>query len=73
MVENHYEFIVTYENRFYFSTSERTCPSTQPDKAKRIYKDLCERFPESEGFNVLVSKITCYGQQVTLDFIKGDV
>ena len=68
MVENHYEFIVTYENRFYFSTSERACPTTQRDKAKKLYKDLCERFPESEGFNVIVSKITCYGEDVTLKF-----
>ena len=73
MVENHYEFIVTYENRFYFSTSVRTCPTTQPEKAKQLYNDLCTRFPESEGFNVLVEKIVCYGQQVTLDFIKDKI
>ena len=68
MVENHYEFIVTYENRFYFSTSERTCPTTQRDRAMQLYNDLCERFPESEGFNVIVNKITCYGEDVSLAF-----
>ncbi len=68
MVECHFEFIVTLNRRFYFSTSVRSCPTSRPDKARQLYNDLCERFPESEGFEVLVEEVTCYGTQRTLDF-----
>lgn len=73
MIESYYEFVVTYENRFYFSTSERSCPLTQTKKAKDLYQELCNRFPESEGWNVIVHKIVCYGHDTTLDFIKESI
>ena len=34
------------------------------------YTELCERFPESEGFEVSVTEWKCVGHQVTLQWIK---
>ena len=69
-MESYFEFNVAFEGRHYFATASRSFPNTQKDKAMRFYKDLCERFPESEGFSVTVVEWECVGHHRTLDFIK---
>lgn len=72
-MESYFEFNVSYEGRHYFATSPRSFPTCQPDKAKRFYTDLCERFPESEGFNVSVTAWECVGHPKTLEWIKEGI
>ena len=69
-MESYFEFNVAYEGRHLFATAPRSFPSYRVDKAKRFYADLCERFPESEGFSVEVTKWECFGYPVTLDEIE---
>ena len=69
-MESYFEFNVAHEGRHLFATAPRSFPSCQPDKAKRFYAELCERFPESEGFSVSVTKWECVGYPVTMQWIK---
>ena len=54
----------------YFATAPRSFPACQPDRAKKYYTELCERYPESEGFTVSVTQWECIGHSVTLQWIK---
>lgn len=68
-MESYFELTVAYEGRFLFSTSSRSFPSSSPDRAKQFYKELCYRFPESEGFSVSVIEWECVGHPVTLKWM----
>ena len=72
-MESYFEFNVAHEGRHLFATAPRSFPSCQPDKAKSFYSELCERFPENEGFSVSVTRWECIGHGVTLDFIKEGI
>ena len=69
-MESYYEFNVAWEGKHYFATAPRSFPNTRKDKAMQFYKDLCERFPEIEGFSVTVVEWECVGRHRTLDSIK---
>lgn len=37
-----------------FTTAKRSCPTQ--DDAKRVYQELCKRFPAKEGWEVTVTR-----------------
>lgn len=69
-MESYFEFNVAHEGRHLFATAPRSFPSCQPLKAKRFYFELCERFPESEGYSVSVTLLECVGHPVSLQWLK---
>lgn len=69
-MESYFEFNVAHEGKHVFATDSRSFPASQPGRAWRFYAELCERFPESEGFIVSVTKWECFGHPCTLEFIK---
>ena len=69
-MESYFEFNVAYEGKHLFATAPRSFPSSLEGKAKQFFAELCERFPESEGFSVSVTEWKCYGHPVTLSWLK---
>lgn len=69
-MESYFEFNVALNGHHLFATAPRSFPNTRRDEAKRFYKDLCEKYPEHEGYSVSVTEWVCVGYSRTLDFIK---
>lgn len=61
-IVNHYEINVSLNGRHFFATANRS--ATTEGEAKRLFKELTQRFPESEGFKVEVSSIECTSYRI---------
>lgn len=69
MIQDHYEFNIVFNGRHLFATDSRS--ATSGWEAKRLYSELVQRFPESEGFKVQVTHIKCRGSAInSIDDIK---
>jgi len=51
-----YEINVSLNGTHYFATHDRSLQNHLTDKVKEIYEDFKQRFPESEGFKITVTR-----------------
>jgi len=61
----HYEINVSLNGQHYFGTHERS--ATNGDKAYDLARDLRERFPKSEGFEVTLWYYTGTSKRMDID------
>lgn len=61
----YYEINVTYNNKHFFATADRSI--TNKDKLKEVYNTIKEKFPESEGYSVTVSKWETVGRYIDMN------
>lgn len=62
LIQDHYEINVSLNGKHFFATDERSCV-TEHDM-KKVLAELQKRMPESDGFVITVTKITCRGRQI---------
>ena len=61
-MQDHYEINVSHYGSHFFATAPRSCVSeTQMNK---VFREIKNRFPESEGFKVTVTYYTVKGREV---------
>lgn len=63
-MESHYEINVSLKGQHLFATAPRSCRSLQD--VRKVYLQITERFPESEGFKVTVTNWNVEGESVDL-------
>jgi hypothetical protein len=61
MTQNHFEINISRNGRHFFATHERSCKTEAEFLA--LVPILKLKFPESEGYEIQVSKIECWGKQ----------
>ena len=62
-MESFIEITVSKDGKFIFSTSPRSCPETST-KWTDLYALFREKFPESEGYKIIVIDWHCSGQHI---------
>jgi hypothetical protein len=72
MTYRHFTINVARDGRHFFGTHERS--TTSPEDLKKVYHEIRERFPESDGFSVdIIGKVE-YGHGLSIgnvdDYIK---
>ena len=68
-MQSFYEINVSKNGKYVFSTAERS--ATDIWQAKKVYKLLKEKFPESEGYKVEVTYWNCLGHDVASEELEG--
>jgi hypothetical protein len=63
----YYEINVSLNTQHFFATSERSISNMKD--LKKIYNILKEKFPEEEGYKIIVTKWDKIGHSVDLDSI----
>jgi hypothetical protein len=58
----YYEINVAKNGQHYFATSERSISTKE--KAKELFDKLSESFPESDGYNITVSRWEHRGENI---------
>ena len=61
----YYEINVSYNGRHLFATAERSITTEQ--KAKEMYRLFLKNFPESEGYNINVTRWNKSGTPIEFD------
>ena len=61
-MESHYEINVSKNGQHFFATAPRSCITVQT--ARTVFKALCKRFPQSEGFEITVTHWEGQGTQL---------
>lgn len=60
-----YEINVSLNGQHFFATADRSI--TDEVKLKKIVPVFVQKFPESEGYNISVSRMTCSGRGMDID------
>lgn len=58
----HYRINVAKDGKHFFATASHSLTTT--DEAQSVYKEISERFPEEEGFEVTVVLVEAFGKPV---------
>lgn len=61
----YYEINIALNNKHFFATAERSI--TNEIKLKEVYNVLKEKFPESEGYTISVTKFETIGHHVNME------
>lgn len=61
----YYEINVALNGKHFFATAKRSITSTHTLKA--VYSVLKEKFPESEGFSISVTKWETVGHEINME------
>lgn len=64
-----YEINVSLNGKHFFATDKRSI--TDIDTLKNIYKIFAEKFPKSENYNLIITKMFEFGNIVDPDDIKN--
>lgn len=59
-MQSHYEINVSKDGQHFFATHERSAVTLA--SVRKLYKTIKDKFPESEGYAVSVTKWECYGK-----------
>lgn len=66
----YYEINVSKNGYHFFATAERSC--TNSWQAKKVYEVLKEKFPESEGYNLKITRYETVGKFIDPDKLSED-
>lgn len=69
-MQSYYEINISKNGQFVFATAERS--ATSESSAKKLFKLLKEKFPESEGYKVEATYWECAGHVVASEELEGD-
>lgn len=69
-MQSYYEINISKNGQFVFATAERS--ATSESSAKKLFKLLKEKFPESEGYKVEVTYWECTGHAVASEELEGN-
>ena len=61
-MEDHFEINVSKDGKHLFATAPRSLPSCDEKKELDLYILFRQKFPESEGYEISVTKWVCRGQ-----------
>lgn len=61
----YYEINVAFHGQHFFATAERSLKSEH--EAKQVYKAIKEKFPESEGYEISVSRWEKSGRTINFN------
>lgn len=64
-MESGFEINIALNGKHFFATDLRSARTE--DKAKELYKTLKEKFPESEGYTIMVTYEECIGHFINFD------
>lgn len=67
-IQSHYEINVSLNGKHFFATDARSCVTEF--EAKRVYTELSQRFPVTQGYEVSCTHWRCGGTSVTFDVPK---
>ena len=62
-MQSYYEINISKNGQFVFATAERS--ATSESSAKKLFKLLKEKFPESEGYKITITYWECVGHLVS--------
>jgi hypothetical protein len=65
LISMHFEINVSLDGKHFFATHDRSIQDIE--KCKRVYSELADRFPKSEGFNITITKWESHGTIVRFD------
>ena len=61
-MEDHFEINVSKDGKHLFATAPRSLPVHSDKSAIELYNLFNEKFPESDGYEIRVTKWVCRGQ-----------
>lgn len=70
-MQSYYEINISKNGQFVFATAERS--ATSEFSAKKLFKLLKEKFPESEGYKVEVTYWECVGHFVSHRLLEEEI
>jgi hypothetical protein len=70
-MQSYYEINISKNGQFVFATAERS--ATDEHSAKKLFKLLKEKFPESEGYKVEVTYWDCTGYFVSHRLLEEEI
>lgn len=63
-MQSHYEVNVSLNGQHLFATNPRSCVTWT--EVSKVHSEIVKRFPESEGFSVMVTHMQCVGEEVNM-------
>ena len=66
-MESYYEINVAKDGRHFFATAPRSLPDTRPGRMMEVLAVFREKFPESDGYEISVSRWEIVGHSVTVN------
>jgi hypothetical protein len=60
----YYEINISFHGKHFFATAERSI--TDENKLREVYMILHEHFPESDGYNIEITKWEKIGHQINI-------
>ena len=64
-----YEINVAKKGKHFFATTERSANS--PSEVIHLYSVIADKFPESEGYSITVSRVSHSSKDITASILSG--